>query len=86
MVGWVGVVGWGGLLVLYLKDVIAERQYSSMVFHGDSIEIFHSLRCNIGPRPSFTSARCGGCGLSDRFGRRWALWCSRRIYQNHHQR
>ena len=42
MVGWVGVVGWGGLLVLYLKDVIAERQYSSMVFHGDSIELFHS--------------------------------------------
>ena len=47
MVGWVGVVGWGGLLVLYLEDVIAERQYSSMVFHGDLIEIFHSLRCNI---------------------------------------
>jgi len=47
MVGWVGVVGWGVLLVLYLKSVIAERQYSSMVFHGDSIELFHSLRCNI---------------------------------------
>jgi len=44
MVGWVGEVGWGGLLVLYLKDVTAERQYSSMVFHGDLIEIFYSPR------------------------------------------
>ena len=40
------VVGWGVLLVLYLKDVIAERQYSSMVLHGDLIETFHSLRYN----------------------------------------
>ena len=38
------MVGWGGLLVLYLEDVIAERYCSSMVFHGDLIEIFHSLR------------------------------------------